>query len=113
MRGLIIKKEPLDLIFSGKKTWEIRSRRTLIEGRIGLIQSKSGMVMGEAKIIACKGPLSRADLKRNARKLGRRPSEIDASWPTESYAWVLKNARRYRKPKSYKHPSGAIIWVRL
>lgn len=40
-KGLIIKKEWLDLILSGEKHWEMRSNITLIRGDIALIQSKS------------------------------------------------------------------------
>lgn len=111
-RGLIIKEEPLELILKKRKTWEIRGRRTTITGRIGLIQSGSGMVMGEAELVRCEGPMSIAELKRNARKLGRPASEIGRYYE-ETYAWVLRNARRYAKPRPYKHPSGAITWVKL
>ena len=45
-RGLIIKKKWLDKIFAKKKVWEIRSSPTNIRGRIFLIQSGSGMVVG-------------------------------------------------------------------
>lgn len=112
-RGLIIKKEFLDLIFSAAKTWEIRGTRTKVEGRIGLIESGSGKVMGDAELVECVGPLSLAELKRNARKAGTIPSKIDELPYEKTYAWVMKNARRSRKPKSYIHPRGAIIWVKL
>jgi hypothetical protein len=31
----------------------------------------------------------------------------------ETYAWVLKGAKRFRKPIPYEHPSGPVIWVTL
>ena len=29
------------------------------------------------------------------------------------YAWVLKGVIKYRTPIKYRHPAGAIIWVKL
>ena len=52
-RGLIIKGKWLDKIFAKKKVWEIRSSPTNIRGRIFLVQSGSGMVVGECNIVDC------------------------------------------------------------
>ena len=47
MRGLIIKKEWLELILSGKKTIEIRSSKTSCIGEtIYLLESKTHLVRG-------------------------------------------------------------------
>lgn len=32
---------------------------------------------------------------------------------SNTYAWTLQNPKWFVKPKPYKHPSGAIIWVNL
>ena len=29
------------------------------------------------------------------------------------YAWVLKGVIKYTTPIKYRHPAGAIIWVKL
>lgn len=50
-RALIIKKNWLDKIFNDGKRWEMRSRNTKIRGKIGLIESGSGLIVGEAKIV--------------------------------------------------------------
>ena len=50
-RALIIKKNWLDKIFDEGKTWEMRSRNTKIRGKIGLIESGTGLIVGEAKIV--------------------------------------------------------------
>ena len=51
MDGLIIKKEPLELIFRRTKTFEIRNHVTKKRGRIALIESGTGLIVGEAKIV--------------------------------------------------------------
>ena len=110
MKGLIIKKFWLDKIFDENKDWEIRGSNTLIRGKIVLIQSGSGLIMGEAELIDV--------IPMNADKFEHNKERHQiSSYPqlpyTQPYAWVLKNAQRYEQPKPYNHPQGAVIWVNL
>lgn len=112
-RGLIIRSPYVDWILAGKKTWEIRGRRTHVRGRIALIRGGSGFIVGTCEITNVVGPLTLRELRKNARKLAEPKSEIKSLPYERTYAWVLKNARKLRRPRRYKHPSGAIIWVKL
>ena len=47
-KGLIIQKVWLDKIFDEGKTWEMRSTKTKVAGKIGLIEAGSGLIVGEA-----------------------------------------------------------------
>jgi hypothetical protein len=109
-RALIIREEPLRKILAGTKTWEIRGSATKRRGRIALIQSKSGLVVGTAELVDVRGPLSLGELRAASRRSQFRPSEL--LYPS-TFAWVLRGARRLRKPVPYDHPSGAVIWVKL
>ena len=109
-RGLLILKEPLDKILAGTKTWEVRGKATARRGAIALIESKSGHVVGTCEVTGVVGPLTLAELQRNARRTGFRPSQLPYS---ATYAWVVRDARRLPEPIPYRHPSGAVIWVRL
>jgi ASCH domain-containing protein len=109
-RGLLILKEPLDKILEGTKTWEIRGKATKLRGPIALIESKSGHVVGTCEVVDVEGPLSLAELQRNARRSGFRPSRLPYA---KTYAWVVRNARRLSERVPYQHPSGAVIWVCL
>lgn len=114
LRGLVIRKEPLDDIFAGKKTWEIRGSASKIRGRIALIEKGTGTVVGTCHLVEVRGPLKFSELKANAKRLNAKPSEITGGLPYKrTHAWVLAGARRLAKPVKYKHPSGAIIWVKL
>ena len=110
VRALIIRPEPLDRILSGEKTWELRGSRTHVRGRIGLIASGSGHIVGEAHLVDCIGPLDAATYARN---LGRHRSDrpFEEQYP-QLFAWVLEGAQRI-DPRPYAHPQGAIIWVTL
>ena len=110
--GLLVRTPYVDWILDGQKIWEIRSKRTTRRGRIGLIRSASGLVVGEAELIDVVGPLTREDLRDNAAKMNitrREAWEPDA--PT--FAWILRGGKRYRNPVPYTHRSGAVIWARL
>jgi hypothetical protein len=102
----------VDWILDGKKTWEIRSRSTNIRGRVALIRSKSLTVVGTCEIVDVVGPLSEEDVRRHARrKMNLSPD--DAYGAEGCYAWVLEDVRRLKTPVPYKHPSGAVTWVKL
>ena len=113
MKALIIRKPWLDRILAGSKTWEIRGGRTKIRETIGLIESRSGTVVGLCDLVDCRGPLTAAEFRQNARKAGMAPADATLGGYANTYAWVLANARRLKTPVPYNHPSGAVIWVAL
>ena len=101
----------LNQIFDEEKTWEIRGSKTNKRGKIGLIQSGSGKIIGKCDLIDCIGPLTKEQLLLNKNK--HKSMNIDSIFYKTIFAWVIKNAKRYSVPKSYKHPNGAIIWVKV
>jgi hypothetical protein len=113
LRALLIRRPWIDMILDGKKTWEIRGSQTSVRGRIGLIASRSGTVVGLCDLVDCVGPLTVNQFRRNANRAGMKPSEATVGYYRQTYAWVLKNARRLERPVPYKHPPGAIIWVKV
>jgi hypothetical protein len=111
MRGLLIHSEPLEAILLGKKTWELRGRRTHIRGLIALIRSGSGQIIGTCELVDCIGPLSLSDLRRNCAQHGMPQRDLRSGVVYEkTYAWVLKNPRRLENPVPYNHKFGIIVW---
>lgn len=110
MKGLIIKKPWIDYILNGDKVWEIRGIKTKTRGKIELIQSGSGLVVGCCEIVDCI-EITLQNYKQNVNK--HCVANTDALPYKNTYAWVLKNPKRYEQPRKYKHPNGAIIWVNL
>jgi ASCH domain len=114
LSGLLIRSPYIDWILAGSKTWEIRGSSTAKRGRIALIQSGTGTVIGVADLVDAVGPLTRRELATNARKLGLKKTGTLRPLPyRRTFAWVLKHARKLKTPIRYRHPSGCIIWVNL
>jgi hypothetical protein len=90
-RALIIEKEPLDLIFARKKLLELRRRNTKTRGKIGLIQKGTKTIVGSVDVVGV---------------ISFRPFQA-------SHTLILKNPKRFRKPISYRHKSGAVTWVKI
>lgn len=109
-RALIIKKEWLNRIFDDGKVWEMRSTKTNIRERIGLIEVGSGLIIGEVDLIGCGKRLTEQSAADNFKF--HQVSDLSKLkyW---CYPWILKDAIRYEKAIPYNHPSGAIIWVTL
>ena len=112
-RALIIRSPHIEKVLVGTETWEIRTRSTNIRGPIALIRSRSGLVVGTCELIDVKGPLRYAEFRDNARKWGGKSSDVARADHFRYYAWVLRGAKELRTPVRYRHPAGAITWVRL
>jgi len=64
-------------------------------------------------VVDCVGPQSAAELQENAEKAGFGLGRREEMPYEKTFAWVPANARRFRVPVPYTHPSGAVIWVQL
>jgi hypothetical protein len=113
MRALLIRRPWIDMLLDGQKIWEIRGSQTSVRGRIALVASGSGTVIGVCDLVDCIGPLTQNQYRKNAKKARMRPSEAELGYYRQTYAWVVENAHRLERPVPYQHPSGAVIWVTL
>ncbi len=100
------------MILEGKKTWEIRGTNTQIRGRIAVIKSGSGTIIGTVELTDSK-KISLKEYK-SGECYHCVPEEdlVDAPYKN-THAWIMKNPIIFDKPISYKHPMGAVIWVNL
>jgi hypothetical protein len=113
LNGLLIRPPWIGLILEGSKTWEIRGS-TSKRGRIALIQSGTGTVIGVPDLVDVVGPLTLSELTANASKAGFPEDEqITNLRYKRTFGWVLQRAHRLKQPVPYTHPSGAVIWVNL
>lgn len=114
MKGLILKNEPANDILNGLKTVEMRGCRTNNRGTIGIIKSGTKQVWGTAELYDCV-ELTK-ELYEGAWKDKHRSNktyeELLLIYP-KPFAWLLKNAVKFEKPKPYNHKQGCVIWVNL
>jgi hypothetical protein len=115
LKGLVIDEPWIGLILRGEKTWEMRKTACHQRGMIALIRKGSGQIVGTAEITDSLPPLESLAAYSEAEPHHRIPSDrqpraFGDGWRTP---WVLTNVRRIAEPVSYKHPSGAVIWVNL
>lgn len=112
MKALIIRSPWIDLILSGTKTWEMRTKPTSIRGRIALIKAKSGLIYGTAELVESLPALSLERLRETQAFHGIPEDQLESAmenrWTTP---WVLRNVVRLDSPKPYTHPKGAVTWV--
>ena len=114
IRGLLIKSPWIEYILQGRKIWEIRGSNTNIRGKIALIRSGSGLVVGTCELVDVNEPLTLPEMRRNVDMHGIPLKDLGRGlYYEKTYAWVLKNAKTLKSPIPYKHPSGAVIWVKL
>lgn len=88
MKCLFVRHPFAGWIVDGVKDIEYRTRATKQRGRIGIVQSRSGTVIGDVEITDC-----------------TYNEELDF------YEWRLEHARRYRKPVPFEGKSGAVVWI--
>lgn len=114
MKGLIVDEPWISLILAGKKDWEMRSQPTQVRGPVALIRKGTGQVVGTANITGNHGPLGLDELRSNASRHCVPMVEFESGRATKwTTAWQLEHAAPLSVPVSYKHPSGAVIWVNL
>ena len=112
MKGLVIDEPWVSMIVAGQKTWEMRSRNTMVRGRIGLIKKGSKTVIGVADLVGTVPKLSLLALRASASKHQVPASQIDEDFKHNT-AWVLERARPLGQPVPFRFPAGAVIWVNL
>jgi ASCH domain-containing protein len=113
-RGLVIQQPWVGMIAEGKKTWEMRTKRTRVRGWVGLIEKGTGQVIGVAYL-----KNSPPELQRHKHHLHYRKHRMLAEPGKKSYSgkylfpWVVTKAIKLAKPVPYEHPSGAVTWVKF
>ncbi len=109
--ALVVKKQWLDRIFAGGKDWEIRGSSTARRGWIHFAESRAGgKLVGRARLVDCL-PVPRSSfMEHMSRHYVPSLSEVPYK---RIFAWVLKEAERFKKPFVYKHRLGAVIWIKV
>lgn len=113
-QGLVIADPWVDLILSGRKTWEIRGESVSKRGPFAILRKGSGTIAGVANLVDVRGPLSLEEL-RKSNHLHAVPVDRFANGYryAKPHAWVFGDVVRLTRPIKYRHPNGAVKWVNL
>jgi hypothetical protein len=90
----------------------MRSRNTMLRGRIGLIKKGSKTVIGVADLVGTVPKLSLLALRASIAKHQVPASEIGEDFKHNT-TWVLERARPLGQPVPFRFPAGGVIWVNL
>jgi len=114
-RGLLVRDPYASQILNGEKIWELRGRPTQIRGPVAIVKSGTGRAFGTANLVRVLGPLDLEDLVDAPELPSSEREELrrcGLPYP-KTYAYVVTDPRWFERPIPYKHPSGAVTWVRL
>lgn len=112
-RGLIIKAPWARALAEGRKRWELRNRPSDVRGPVAILEGGSCQAVGIMELVDCIGPLDPAALRLAARRGLILPEEIHDADQQPQYAWVVGRAHAFAHPIRYRHPRGAVVWVKL
>lgn len=111
-KGLIVREPFASLIVEGKKVWEIRKSRTKTRGEILILSN--GKAIGKAELVEVLGPFTPEELAEHEDK-HRVSIEFLREYSNGKplYAWVLRNGKKFKKPKDVEMARGAQIWANV
>lgn len=113
-RLLIVAEPWASLLVDGQKTWELRTRSTKVRGLIGIAAKGTGTIIGSVDLVGVHGPMTSEEMARFGA-YHRVPSDSVAQYGGKRgiFAWEVAEGQRFDGPVPYRHPQGAVIWVRL
>jgi len=111
--GLIILEPHISNVLNGHKTIELRKQnhKKHIGKRIALLEG--GYIRGYADLVDVIHYPSKKALVKDQKKHRASDWMYDNDDFSYRYGYVLKNVKKLKNPKPYKHPQGAQIWVKL
>lgn len=111
MDGLIIKAPYIDWILAGDKDIELRGFNTNKRGRIALIKSGTGLVVGTVEIVdsILIETVNQYEKLRPKHCVGAERRNIKYK---ELWGWVLANPIILDEPIKYSYKRGQQVWVK-
>ena len=115
-RALIIADPWIGKTLSQEKIWEMRTTpppKELINKTIGLIRKGSGLIVGEGRLYQPFTEKIETVKEFMLNRLKHRIPFDSLNWDRWPFPWGIDQVIEYSKPIPYKHPQGAVIWVKI
>lgn len=90
MKCLFVRAPFAGYIVDRVKVIEYRTKEIFFRGRIGIIECRTGTVIGDVELVDCR---------------------FDCQF--QIYEWYLDNPHRYATPIPFEHKRGAMVWIDL
>ena len=81
----------------------MRSTKTSVRGKIGLIEFGTGLIVGKVDLIDCLGPIDQLNAGLSEDKHHVLDHYLLEKWKSP---WVLVEAKWYEESIPYSHPKG-------
>lgn len=111
MKCLLVRHPWAGFLVEGLKTYEIRGRKTNIRGTIGIIETKTHLLLGTVDIKDC------IQLDDNMFYRTRNKHLIQADRCQikyeKLYAWEMVNSHKILQPIEINVPKGCVVWVNV
>jgi hypothetical protein len=88
----------------------MRSTKTNVTGRIGLIRKGSGLIVGSVDLVGWGTPLTTDQAAATVNVHHVYDLQLLKKW---RYPWIFRNPERFDTPIPYDHPQGAVVWVKV
>lgn len=112
--ALIIREPWISKILNGEKTWEMRSKPTSKRGWIGLVARGGNHVLGAARLVDSRLPLTRKTYSAFEAQHAIPPDLLDEVMENNwVFPWVLADVVRFEVPVPYETRPGAVQFVTL
>lgn len=112
--ALIIREPWITKILNGEKTWEMRSKPTSKRGWIGLVAQGGNHVLGAARLVDSRLPLTRKTYSEFEAQHAIPPDLVDDVMANNwVFPWVLTDVVRFDVPVPYETRPGAVQFVTL
>lgn len=109
-RALIIRSPHIEKILEGTKSWEMRSTKTVVRGRIALIRGGSCQIVGLATMYGSLPALTEDRWEATRQWHQVEDLELLRKW---KFPWQMIDPQKLETPIPYQHPRGAVLWVDL
>jgi hypothetical protein len=110
--ALIVRAPWADLLVTGKKRWELRTRQSHKRELIGIIEAGKKAIIGVVQIVDSLGPLSNDELRRSEH-MHMIPAAMLDAFQRHRTAWVMARAHQFEVPIPCVVPNGAQLFVTL
>lgn len=112
--ALVVDAPWAELLVDGTKTLELRKKTTIRRGTVAIAQAGTCTIIGRVRICGSQQiHMENISETVNLHRVSTAAAKSYAQNSSVLHGWMIEGARRFRSPRPYVHPKGAVGWVTL